>query len=356
MGVVVPEAGDSEPVVIDFASGLTVHGRVLRGSTGVPGLVVSVHGVAAAASGETVSGADGGWRVDSLDPGEYQIAAHSSSGEIIAGDHVLLEANTELDLFLSSGRISGRVLEADTEQPIHGAAVTIIGSSLPPVQRVVTSGVPGAFEVSDLEDGDYTVQAEARGRMPAREIITVSDGSAQDVALILEADTTTVLVVREVNGSPASGVWIQSLGGGLLGPMVASTCTAGGRCEVDGLPRGRWTLLIRGEGLALVVADIPQTEIPVRLRAAGMLEIKAPGDESGAAWQVRLSEAATGIVVPVSQYDNPGRGEWVPVTASGLKLRLPEGVWRIETFAPDGTQGLQQATVNAGGTTEVTLE
>ena len=163
-------------------------------------------------------------------------------------------------------------------------------------------------------------------------------------------------VVQEVNGSPASGVWIQSLGGGLLGPMVASTCTAGGRCEVNDLPRGRWTLLIQGEGLALVVADIPQTEIPVRLRAAGRLEINATGEESGAAWQVRLSEAATGVVVPVGQYDNPGRGEWVPVAASGLDLRMPEGAWRIEAFAPDGTQSVQQATVTAGGTTEVLLE
>ncbi len=355
VSVVVPESGESEPVVVDFAAGLTVYGRVLRGSTGVPGLTVSVHGVVAAASGETVSGPDGSWRVEGLEPGEYQIAAQSRSGEVIAGDHVLLETDTELDLFVSSGSISGRVLEADTERPVEGAVVTVTGSSIPPVQRVATSDAAGAFEVSNLGDGDYTVGAEARGRMPALENVTVLDGAVHDVTLLLEGDTTTVFIVREANGSPAAGIWIKSLGGGVLGPSITSMCTDG-RCEVNDLPRGRWTLMVRGEGLALVVADVPHAEIPIQLRVAGELKITVPDDESGAAWQVRLSEAATGIVVPVHQWYNPGRGEWVPVRASGFDLRLPEGAWRIEAYAPDGTMSTRDAIVPGGGSATVELE
>jgi hypothetical protein len=192
--------------------------------------------------------------------------------------------------------------------------------------------------------------------MPAQRNVSIVDGTAVEVELSLEDDETTVFVVIGADGAPAARIWIQSLAGGVLGPMVSSICGAGGRCEVNEIPRGRWTLLIHGEGTALLVADIPQEEIPVRLRPAGKIEIKAPTGESGAAWQVRLSEAGTGIVVPVSRYENPARTEWVPVGASGLTVSLPEGAWRIETFAPDGTQGVQQATVTADGTTEVRLE
>jgi hypothetical protein len=96
--------------------------------------------------------------------------------------------------------------------------------------------------------------------------------------------------------------------------------------------------------------------MPVQLRPAGVLEISAPSDDSGAAWQVRLSEVATGVAVPVSQFYNPARTDWVPVRASGLRLRLPEGGYLIETFAPDGRQGVQQAAVAPDGTTEVRLE
>jgi hypothetical protein len=356
IGVIVPETGESAPVVINFAAGLAVSGRVLRGNTGVPGLVVTVNGVAAAASGETVSGPDGGWRVEGLDPGEYQIAALSSAGEVLAGDHVLLESSAEIDLYLASGSIRGRVLEADTGQPIEGASVTITGASLPPVRRSVATGAGGAFEVFDLDDGDYAVRAESRGRMPGQRSVTITDGASVEAELSLEDDQTTVFVVTGADGAYASGIWIQALAGGVLAPMVSSNCREGGRCEVRDFPRGRWTLLIYGEGMALMTAEIPGGEIPVRLRAQGTLEIKARADDSGGAWQVRLSDAANGLVVPVNEYDNPGRGEWVPVPAAGFTQRLPEGAWRIETFAPDGTQGFQQATVTAGGTTVVQLE
>ena len=123
------------------------------------------------------------------------------------------------------------------------------------------------------------------------------------------------------------------------------------------LPPGRWTLRIGADSsaLALIVVDLPQNEVPVTLRRTGKLELRAAAVAAEMVWQVRLIEAASGTVVPFDNWQNPGRGEWVPVGASGLTENLPEGVWRIETFAPDGTQGVQQATVTAGGTTEVLL-
>jgi hypothetical protein len=352
----VPESGESDPFVIDFGSGLAVYGTVTRGGTGVPGMTVSVYGMVVSATGDTISGPDGGWRVGGLEPGEYQVAVHSRSGEVLAGDHVLLETDTELDLQLPTGVLVGRVLEADTRRPVEGAAVTLTGSMIPPVRRVVTSDASGEFEISDLGDGEFTVMAEATGRMPVQERVILGDGAVTELELLLEADETTVLVVLEADGSPASRIWIESLAGGVLGPSISSTCTAGGRCEVNDLPRGRWTLLVHGQGVALVVADVPREEIPVRLRAMGVLKIRAPEDESGAAWQVRLSEAATGIVAPVSSWYNPGRGEWVPVRASGLWLGLPEGGWRVEAAAPDGTMSVHVAAITAGDTTEVMLE
>lgn len=355
-GVVVPEAGESEPVIVDFASGLTVGGRVLRGSTGVPGLTVSVHSVADTFAGETATGPEGGWRVAGLEPGEYQVWAASRSGEVLARDHVLLETDAELDLHVRSGSIGGRVLEAETERPVEGASVTVIGSAVPVIERTARSNATGAFEVSDLGDGDYQVRAEARGRMPAQETVTIRDDDAREVTMLLEPETTTVLRVGEADGSAPSRVLVTSLAAGLLGPSVVSACMDGGRCEVRGFPRGRWTLQVQGVGLALLVAELPQGEIPVQLRSAGRLEIKAPQTAGAAAWQVRLSEAATGIVVPVSEWRNPGRGEWVPVPAGGLPLQVPEGVIRVEAYRPDGTTMVREVRVGAGATTEVVLE
>jgi len=353
---VVPEAGESEPVVIDFAGGLTVFGRVLRGGSGVAGMSVSVAGVAAYASGETVSGSDGEWRVEGLEPGEYRVAVLSQSGGVIAGDHVLLEGDTELDLHIPIGSLRGRVLEADTRRPIEGAAVTISGTAIPPIQRSGTSDAAGAFEFDELPDGDYTVRAHATGRAPAQESISLTEGTAGELMLLLERETSTVFVVREPDGSPATGIDIRSMAGGAAGPIIVVACTAGGRCEVDDLPAGQWSLLIRGQGMALVTAVIPQDEIAVQLRRSGELTIAAPADESGAAWQVRISDTSTGVVLPVHRYANPAGGEWVPVGASGLRLTVPEGSWRIESFAPDGTTSVRDVAVSGGGEVRVELD
>ena len=181
---------------------------------------------------------------------------------------------------------------------------------------------------------------------------------AGDVTLSLEQEQTTVLVVRGPDGRSPSTLWIVSASDGVLGPLLQVSCSAGGRCEVNQLAPGRWTLLISADSsaLALVVVDLPQNEVAVTLRRIGKLELRAATAAAGGAWQVRLIEAASGTVVPFNIWRNPGRGEWVPVGASSLTVNLPAGAWRIETFAPDGTQGVQQATVTAGGTTEVRLE
>ena len=352
----VPETGESDPVVIDFGSGLTVFGTVTRGGRAVPGMTIAVFGVVVSASGDTVSGPDGGWRVGGLEPGEYQVAVQSHSGEILTGDHVLLEADTELDLELPTGTLVGRVLEAESRRPIDGAAVSVTGSTVPPVLRSATSDAVGGFEVSGLGDGEFTVMAKASGHAPAQEVTVLADGAVNELELLLEAESTTVLVVREPDGSPASRIYLESLAGGMLGPSISSACLGGGRCEVKDLPLGRWTIMVRGQGMALIVADVPNEEIPVQLRTTGVVRINAPEDEGGAAWQVRLIEAATGIVAPVSQWYNPTRSEWAPVRASGLMLGLPEGGWRVEAAAPDGTVSIHDVTLTAGETTEVMLE
>jgi len=353
----VPESGETGPVIFDFASGLTLSGRVLRSGEGVPGMVVTANGVGIEAAGNAMSGPDGGWRIEGLDPGEFQVAVQSRSGEVVAGDHVLLETDTEIDLQIAGGSIAGRVVEVDTQAPIEVAKVNISGSGLPPVNRRVSTDGSGFFEATDLADGDFVVRAEAPARSAAQQIVSVRDGRAGDVTLELDQKRTTVLVVRGPDGGSPSTLWIVSASDGVLGPMLRVSCSVGGRCEVNQLAPGRWTLRIGADSsaLALVVVDLPQNEVPVTLRRTGKLELRAAAVAAEMAWQVRLIEAASGIVVPIDDWQNPGRGEWVPVGASGLTVSLPEGGWRIETFAPDGTQGVQQATVTAGGTTEVLL-
>ena len=352
----VPESGTREYVVIDFSGGIAVAGRVLRGGRGVSGMTVSATRVGERDRVGSVSGADGDYRLDGLNPGEYEVVALSRAGEVVAGDHLLLETDTELDLQVEGGRLSGWVLEEGTEKPIEGATVEVTGTGLPAVRRTVATDASGVFSVDDLADGDFRVAADAPGHSPAQESVSLRDSVPGSVTLHLGPLESTVLVVREANGSPASGVTIMTSQGGMLGPTLMVDCGGEGRCEVHDLPRGVWTLFLRGDGGALLSVSLPAGEVPVTLRSQGELSIRAAAEATGAVWNIRVSEISSGLVVPTTQWRNPGLGEWMPVRASGSVLRVPVGGWRIEASAPDGTMSVHEAMATAGGTTVVVLE
>jgi hypothetical protein len=193
--------------------------------------------------------------------------------------------------------------------------------------------------------------------MPAQEIVTLAEGGERDVTLFVEDSNASVLVTTDVNGSPARRIFVETISGGVLGPVVRAECGLDGRCPIDDLPRGRWTLLVSAEGAALLVADLPAEEIPVQLRRRGDIVVRPPTDPDGVAYQVRLVEAATGVVVPISPWYSmhPGRSEWAPVSNRGLDSTVPEGAYRLEIFAPDGTISTRDMTVSGGGTVEVML-
>jgi hypothetical protein len=354
--VTVPESGTGEHVVIDFRGGIAVTGRVLRGGRGISGMTVSASRVSERDRVGSVSGAEGVYRLDGLNPGEYEVVALSRAGEVVAGDHLVLETETELDLHVEGGKISGWVLEEGTEKPIEGATIDVIGAGLPAVHRTVATDASGVFSVVDLADGDFRVAADALGHSPAQKSVSLRDSAPASVTLHLGPLESTVLVVREANGSPASGVSIMTSQGGILGPALMVDCGGEGRCEVRDLPRGVWTLFLRGDGAALLSVSLPAGEVPVTLRPRGELAIRATAETTGALWNIRVSEISSGLVVPTSQWRNPGRGEWMPVRVTGLTLGLPTGSWRIEAAAPDGTVSVQNLTVTAGETAEVMLE
>ncbi len=344
-----------EQVVIDFGGGLTVSGQVLRGGNPVLGMAVSATRIGEYAQTGTVTDSNGAYRIEGLESGEYEIAARSRAGDVLAGDHVLLDVDSEIDLRIAGGRLEGRVLKAESGNPIEGATVHVKSIGLPAVSRSAQTGDSGEFVVDDLLDGDFRVSAEARGRSPVQELITVSDSSPGQVTLRMDPEESTVFVVREPDGSPARNVLFLTHRGGVQGPSSYATCDQDGRCEVGDVPPGVWTVLIRGDGAALLEVSFPAGEVPVQMKPRGQLKVIPPPSDGGAAWQARITEAARGLIAPSIDWRNPGLGEWLPVTAPRLSLYVPEGLYRVEIFAPDGSTSVWDVAVPGGGEAEVVL-
>jgi hypothetical protein len=219
----------------------------------------------------------------------------------------------------------------------------------------VVTDASGSFKVDDLPGREYRVVAEAPNRAPAQEMVSLQESVPGTVTLRLGAKETTILVVREPDGSTAQSIFVMSSQNRLTGPSFYASCVSG-RCQLPELPAGEWIFLVRGQGAALARVSVPSHEVPVKLGVRGELVIRPPADEAGVSWQVRLSEVASGLVLPMAEWRNPGRSEWVPVPVRGLRLWLPEGSWQIEVYDPEGTLSTRELSVPGGGSTSFELK
>lgn len=236
-----------------------------------------------------------------------------------------------------------------------GAGVLITGRSVDPVElhlmaeleRVIPGYRPQGLLFSlDVDEivtrvGDWWRRRRERRLPPAAS---------------LPLDGSVGLVVRSANGEIPAHISVVALTDGWVGDAVHSTCGATGRCEVEGLPSVPSTLLVRGNGAAVVPWRPADRELTVRLRPTGTVRLAAPSLEHCGPLNVRVVEQATGLVVPVLRWLNPQRGAWVPLSRAALPLVLPVGVYRVEVARDRGSPPVETVVVEVDGVAEVDVE
>jgi hypothetical protein len=347
------EAGLTVEVEIDFASGVTLAGSVYRAGRPAAGVVMDVSGRSRDFLGSTVSGTDGSWEVGGLEPGEYEVAARAASGSTLAVESIVLSGDAHLDLDIPGGRVSGWVRAAETGRPISGAAVELRSIEPPPLDRLLSAANDGRFSTEELADGAYLVRARAEGWSSAEDTVVLTDGVSEDVTLELERSQRLDLLVREPSGQLPSSVQVLAARAGAVAGPIQVACDREGRCSLEGLAPGSYTLLVSAGGSRLLTVPFPGEAISVRLRTTGYLMIEAPVEAGASSWRMRISDAGTGLVLPVGPWQNPEGGEWFPVTGGRTVVPVPVGSWLVEGFAPDGTTHQRQVQVD--GETHVTF-
>ncbi|MEE8580059.1 MAG: carboxypeptidase-like regulatory domain-containing protein, partial [Myxococcota bacterium] len=78
------------------------------------------------------------------------------------------------------GTIAGSVVSADTQEPLAGATITIVG-----LARGAVAGADGSYRLT-LVPGLYTVRATFLGYSTAEEQVTVVAGQTVDLTFRLE--------------------------------------------------------------------------------------------------------------------------------------------------------------------------
>ncbi len=80
------------------------------------------------------------------------------------------------------GRIQGRVVDANTQRPVSGVQVTVVGTG-----RVALTDAGGQFALPDVTVGDVVVRAKMIGYTPAELRVTVVAGEVAQAAFSLQS-------------------------------------------------------------------------------------------------------------------------------------------------------------------------
>jgi large repetitive protein len=347
--VTVETEGPNEwpPVVLVPASAIA---GVVRNSRGEPVVGAQVFTFGEGASRDATTDAEGRFRLEGYGSERAVMLSVNADGYGALQRRVTPPAEDLALVLKTSGAIRGRVEDAATNRPVteFTASYTEARGGGFGGMRILTGGrdnqrafqsADGAFELSDVPAGRWTVSATAPGYRPAEVSgVEVGEGETKDgVVLSLKrgaAVSGRVLDPRRGTGVPNASVsWSDGSGAGgmgagaiarLTGENNAVTTDADGRFRFERLPDGRLTLT---------------AEHPDYLEVSRTIEV---ADEASADLTLSLGGSITGTVV--------GRDGRSPVAGAQVAL---EGMgdtfgWGEDSSRADGSGNFSFEHLKAG--------
>ncbi|HEX9985290.1 MAG TPA: carboxypeptidase-like regulatory domain-containing protein [Thermoanaerobaculia bacterium] len=248
---------NAKPVEVTLDPGVELTGRVTRGGTGVEGVqITSFMGTDLI---RTVTAPDGSFYISDLTPGPVVLNFSKSDDFVQETRNVTAPARDVTVELPPGGRVSGRVTDKATGQPVTtfqaglsgaraGGGISIVG---PPQVRTFTND-DGSFTLENLPPGPTQLIVQAAGYTTAR-VPNVNVEEGKTVPNIEVQLDTGVKLTGKVTGPDGAGiagatVRLDTMGGGrgmrMPGMDVSATTDASGEFVLEALEPGEKTFQI----------------------------------------------------------------------------------------------------------------
>jgi hypothetical protein len=244
-------------VAVGFASGVRLSGRVTQGDKPVGGGQPVLLGPAPPEQqgvsyvGETA--ADGTYRLEGIEPGEYEVSAAPNTSRSIR----ISTEDAVLDLEIPVAQLAGRVIEDGSSAPIVGAHVYAppLGTLPPGATPADLSDNLGNFHLTGLQPGQVVLSVYKRGYELFRENLDYAAPMTDMTIKLRPSAGVAVKAHIAENGAAVRELQVfERPNSGGIGIDVSMQLDENG---VGALPRGLAgsTLEIHSLGRTLVVPD-----------------------------------------------------------------------------------------------------
>ena len=233
-----------------------VSGRVVLAGTKTPvaNALVSAGSSSWRESGNAVTDADGRFRLERLQPGQYHPSASADAGygTSVAAVHVGLAQSAD-DVLIElhpAAILTGIVVLAGTDgQPCKsGGSVQLSGTDGNSESRYATTEIDGSVTIRGLQPGKYdiAVRCDDHIRRDDFDSLVVSDQPIVDQVWEVQKGLVIAGTVVDSEGQPIEGarVWSSKVVEGRAGTQSWSRdqSDASGAFELTGLDAGKYTL------------------------------------------------------------------------------------------------------------------
>lgn len=225
-------------------------------------------------------GSDGRFVVEDAPAGALAVTYHSVSGNTIRRQITVPNRDRhEVVLEVGGRRLEGWVVSSEDGTPVESARIRILDAAGRTVASTTTDPA-GYFEILDLPDGQYALEAEAAEFSTTVHKPLVLDEDPEPLHIALEPGTGAHLEIRlsRTDGSPVGGVPITVLNES--GRMVKALPTNSfGVLDVEGLSPGQyfvvWSDGLGGTGVseALALRQDEPTVFQRTLPAGGSVQV-----------------------------------------------------------------------------------
>ncbi|MGW8970634.1 MFS transporter [Streptomyces platensis] len=222
-------------------------GRVADSSgSPVPGASITLIDRQGRQAGIATADADGRFALDAPTAGTYVLtgAAPGHTPHAASATYRGAGAATRVDLVLTgTGRLGGTLLGGAEGTPLAGGSIVVTDAEGAVVART-TSGAEGAWDISPLPPGHYTLVLGAAGHQPQARAVDLSGGAPERQDARLKPTAAVRGTVRGPNGRPVADAAVTLVEGG----TVAGHTVTGpdGAFAFSGLSSADYTLTAAG--------------------------------------------------------------------------------------------------------------